>query len=716
MTLHRSNKPALWLLAAALTILAVTILATSAMTAPAPAHAQAGSGAIPSITLESNEPGKLGITWETPDPTPTDYRLSWAHSSPGFLSYKNPNEAQRANLYPDGGVNTLTLDDLTPGQTYKVQLRACYYNADRSVREWSGPWTSTATQRVKDNPPAAPSGLTLSFVEHNTLTLTLNDPQDRNITGYRIQRGTDANSLHTIEPNTGGPSANYTDSTVVAETTYHYAVQAMSQDGNGARSITSGTTPAEPQSDETSIVQAAPAQQTTNDATLSGLTVSPRNIIGFTADRTTYEVGVASTVTQATITATKSDSGADVAYSGTDADNAADGHQVDLSAGRNEVTVTVTAQDTTTIKTYRVRVNRGVTDDYGWKAALDLDGLKAARNNDPYGIWSDGTTMWVADFDDNKIYAYNTDGTGDSAKDFDTLSAAGNNSPYGIWSDGMTMWVADIADDKLYAYRMSDQSRDSGQDFDTLDAAGNTFPGGIWSDGTTMWVADITDDKLYAYRLSDTVRDSGKDFGTLSAAGNREPFGIWSDDTTIWVVDSADDKIYAYNTDGTRDSGKDFGTLDAAGNNTPYGIWSDGTTMWVADFDDDKVYSYNMPPSADDATLSALTVSPRNIIGFTADRTTYEVGVASTVTQATIAATANGPGAMVSYSGTDADNAADGHQVDLSAGRNEVTVTVTAEDTTTIKTYRVRVNRGVTDDYGWKAALDLGRPEGRPQQ
>ena len=303
--------------------------------------------------------------------------------------------------------------------------------------------------------------------------------------------------------------------------------------------------------------------------------------------------------------------------------------------------------------------------------------------------------MWVADFDDNKIYAYNTDGTGDSAKDFDTLSAAGNNSPYGIWSDGMTMWVADISDDKLYAYRMSDQSRDSGQDFDTLDAAGNTFPGGIWSDGTTMWVADITDDKLYAYRLSDTVRDSGKDFGTLSAAGNREPFGIWSDDTTIWVVDSADDKIYAYNTDGTRDSGKDFGTLDAAGNNTPYGIWSDGTTMWVADFDDDKVYSYNMPPSADDATLSALTVSPRNIIGFTADRTTYEVGVASTVTQATIAATANGPGAMVSYSGTDADNAADGHQVDLSAGRNEVTVTVTAQEARRRWTTRCRSTGGL---------------------
>ena len=30
-----------------------------------------------------------------------------------------------------------------------------------------------------------------------------------------------------------------------------------------------------------------------------------------------------------------------------------------------------------------------------------------------------------------------------SDKDFDTLRAAGNRNPTGIWSDGTTMWVAD---------------------------------------------------------------------------------------------------------------------------------------------------------------------------------------------------------------------------------------------------------------------------------
>ena len=172
----------------------------------------------------------------------------------------------------------------------------------------------------------------------------------------------------------------------------------------------------------------------------SALTVSPGNLIGFAADQRYYNVGVASTVTRVTITATATDSNASVAYSGTDADTSTTIHDVDLTAGSNIVNVFVTAEDGTAFKRYNVRVNRGVTDEFGWKAVDDLDGLRAAGNGNPTGIWSDGTTMWVADERDDKLYAYNTDGTRDSSKDFNTLLAAGNLNPWGIWSDGTTMW------------------------------------------------------------------------------------------------------------------------------------------------------------------------------------------------------------------------------------------------------------------------------------
>ena len=109
------------------------------------------------------------------------------------------------------------------------------------------------------------------------------------------------------------------------------------------------------------------------------------------------------------------------------------------------------------------------------------------------------------------------------------------------------MWVADYGDDKLYAYRMSDKTRDAGKEFDTLSAAGNGAPYGIWSDSTTMWVGDYEDDKLYAYRMSDKARDAGNDFNTLRGAGNNDSAGIWSNGETMWVVDDSDDKVYFYN-------------------------------------------------------------------------------------------------------------------------------------------------------------------------
>ena len=411
---------------------------------------------------------------------------------------------------------------------------------------------------------------------------------------------------------------------------------------------------------------AANAQAST-DATLSALTVSPKDIIGFASDRASYEVGVASTVTQATVAATANDSGATVAIT--------PGQPVDLSAGKNTVTVMVTAQDGTTTKTYMVNVNQGVTDTFGWKAADDLDGLIAAGNQAPNGTWSDGETIWVSDLIDKKIYAYRkSDGSRNASEDFDTLRAAQNESPTGIWSDGATMWVADNADKKLYAYRLSEKTRDASKEFNTLEAARNEHPVGLWSDGATMWVSDYDDDKLYAYRMSDKARDAGKDFDTLSAAANGSPRGIWSDGTTMWVADDHRNKIFAYQaSDKARDAGKDFDTLSGAGNTFASAIWSDGTTMWVTDITDDKVHSYNMPLSTD-ATLSALTVSPKGTIELEASRhSPYEVGLASTVTQATITATATNSNATISYGTT-------GHQVDLSAGQNAVTITVTAQD------------------------------------
>ena len=229
---------------------------------PTPTPDPANHGVIQGLSLASSEPGQLVVTWEIPETTPTDYRISWAQSSLSFPSYKDSNGPEKGTLYPLGSETTLTLDNLTPGVDYKIHMRARYYNEDRSEHLSSGPWTDAVTQRVKDQPPAAPTGLTTSDIEHDSMTLTWDDPENDSITGYRVLRGPDADSLSTLENDTRSVSTEYEDPTVSSETTYFYGLLAMSQDGNSVQSdAISATTPAAPSSGQQDATREAPRKQ-----------------------------------------------------------------------------------------------------------------------------------------------------------------------------------------------------------------------------------------------------------------------------------------------------------------------------------------------------------------------------------------------------------------------------------------------------------------------
>ena len=330
---------------------------------------------------------------------------------------------------------------------------------------------------------------------------------------------------------------------------------------------------------------------------LMSLVVSPKNIDGFDSEVTDYMVGMASTVTQATITATPYRSDDTVTIDGTTVTGGSD-HTVDLSVGLNTFAVVVDSAVTQEQTTYTVNIGRGTTDQGGWKAGDDLDTLRSPGNTSPTGAWSNGTTTWIADSSDGKLYAYTlADGSRDSDKDI-TLDS-NNSNPVGIWSDDTTIWVAELmpTERKVYAYTLADGSRDSDKDI-TL-RGGNTSSWGVWSDGTTMWVVDWHDDELYAYTLADDSRDSDKDIALHG--DNTSPRGIWSDGTTIWVVDSNGAKLYAYAlSDGVRVGGYDIGLHSS--NAGAGGIWANDDTAWVVNSatEDgspfDRVFTYNNIP------------------------------------------------------------------------------------------------------------------------
>ena len=256
-----------------------------------------------------------------------------------------------------------------------------------------------------------------------------------------------------------------------------------------------------------------------------------------------------------------------------------------------------------------------------WKQSEDFNTLIEAGNTDPRGIWSDGTTMWVADHGLDKVYAYNMSDRqrAETIREFNlpiTYSNAPNNRtlPAGLWSDRKTMWFVVPGIAKIFAVNMRDKQRtETTKELEFNLSSDNRAPTGIWSNGETMWVADPGFAKIFAYNMSDRQRaETTKEFNLSS--DNGDPKGIWSNGETMWVADPGFAKIFAYNmNDKQRDESREFNLLNIPGvveNKHPAGIWSDGETMWVADSDDDKIFAYSMPevPSQSDdrAALVAL--------------------------------------------------------------------------------------------------------------
>ena len=113
-----------------------------------------------------------------------------------------------------------------------------------------------------------------------------------------------------------------------------------------------------------------------------------------------------------------------------------------------------------------------------------------------------------------------------------------------------------------------------------------------------------------------------------------------------------------------------------------------------------------------DADLSALTMDDgtgaASVDGFDPADTGYSLSVAGMVARVTVAATASHSKATVEIAPADADAGTEGHQVDLAGGPNVVTITVTAEDTTSTEAYTVTVHRAAVP-HDWSL-----RPEGVP--
>jgi hypothetical protein len=246
-------------------------------------------------------------------------------------------------------------------------------------------------------------------------------------------------------------------------------------------------------------------------------------------------------------------------------------------------------------------------------SADNTTGTSASFNN-PIGITTDGTNLYVADFGNHLIRKIvistgavtTVAGTGSSGSaDNTTGTSASFNKPSGVTTDGTNLYVSDDYNHLIRKIVISTGAvttlagtGSSGSANGTGTSASFNNPTGITTDGTNLYVADYSNHLIRKIVISTgavtTVAgtgSSGSANGTGTSASVNNPLGVTTDGTNLYVADRSNHLIRKIvistgavtTVAGTGSSGSANGTGTSASFNNPIGITTDGTNLYVAD-------------------------------------------------------------------------------------------------------------------------------------
>ncbi len=241
----------------------------------------------------------------------------------------------------------------------------------------------------------------------------------------------------------------------------------------------------------------------------------------------------------------------------------------------------------------------------------------AATFNNPWGITTDGTNLYIADSGSDTIRkmvistgAVTTiAGQADTAGHADgTGTAATFNNPEGITTDGANLYIADFDNSTIRKMVISTGAVTTiagtagtlGHADGTGTAATFYLPRGITTDGTNLYIADTGNNTIRKLVISTgvvttiagTAGPLGSADGTGTAATFNNPWGITTDGTNLYIADTGNNtirKLVVSTGVVTTIAGKVSvkGSTDGTGTATtfdwPYGITTDGTNLYIAD-------------------------------------------------------------------------------------------------------------------------------------
>ena len=415
----------------------------------------------------------------------------------------------------------------------------------------------------------------------------------------------------------------------------------MDEDGRVSLSVGSNVITVEVTAEDGSTTQAYTVTVTragppSTDAALSALTLSDVDFGAFSSDTASYTASVANTVSQTTVRPIVNDSGATYLIrigAVTDADGT-----VSLAVGSNVITIVVTAEDTTTTRTYTVTVTRAAP------PSIDASLRGLALSNVDFGTFDSSTFSYTANVANSVSQTTVSPTLSDSEASY-VIKLGGVTDTDGtvslsVGSNVITVEVTaeDTTTTRTYTVtvtRAAPPSTDASLRRLTLSRVNI----GTFSPGRTTYTASVSND-VSQTTVEPTANDSGASYviriGGVTDVDGTVPLAVGSNVITVEVTaeDASTTRTYTI-------------TLTRAEPATP-------------------------AQRSGDASLRALSLSGVNFGAFDSTTTSYTARVANSVIQTTVTPTVNHSGAsyVIRLGGvTDADGT-----VPLSVGTNVITV------------------------------------------
>ena len=539
---------------------------------------------------------------------------------------------------------TYTLASADADKTIKV--RVTFADDAGNEESLTSASTSAVTQVAALSTDATLRALTLSGVNFGTF--------ESATTSYT------ARVSNTVPETTVAPTLNHSGASYVtklggvtdadgvislSEGSNVITVEVTAEDGQTAKTYTITVTRLDSQSDPIS-----------SDASLSELTLSGINFGTFASGTTSYSITVANSVSQTTVAPTVNHSEAShvIKLGGvTDADGT-----VSLAVGSNVITVEVTAEDTSTTRTYTVTVTRAdpPSTDATLKA-LTVNGINMGGGRGPY-YW----VGYLIDVNYSVTEATVTPTVNHSGASYviklNGVVDEDGALPLAVGRNRITIEVTAEDGETTKTYSVSVKRRAVSTDarLRALTLSGIDF--GTFVLSTTAYTAEVTNSPTET-TVTPTVNDSGASY--VIKLG-----GVEDDDGTVSL-----------------EAGSNVITVEVTA--------EDGQTTRTYTIAVTRLVTSEVNLASTDATLSGLTLSGIDFGTFASGTNSYSAQVANSVQQTTVTSTVNHSGAsyVIKLGGVeDADGT-----VSLTVGSNTIAIEVTAEDDSTTKSYTVTVTR-----------------------